>query len=328
MNNEESLISVIIPVYNVEKYLERCIYSVINQTYANFEVILIDDGSTDRSGQICENFSNNYTNIKTIHKENGGLSSARNMGLDCAHGEYITFVDSDDWIDKDMLKVLHDNCLQYSADIASTVFFNAFDDGSKIKNTCLSGLYVYSNIEALEVFLFNDYLTPCSCGKLWKSSLWKNFRFPEGKLFEDQFTTYLLLDRANRVVFNTNPMYYYFKRVGSIGHNVFKKETYQLHFAVNEECHYIVNKYPQLRKNLSVGKIVWDLVLVDMMIINNKCNEHFINELRCFIGKHLWNVINCKYLNKLRKFQILLFYYSYHLYRWTYLQYKKKHELG
>lgn len=125
---EEKLISIIVPVYNVEKYLKECIDSVISQTYKNLEIILVDDGSTDKSGEICDEYSKKDSRIKVIHKENGGLSDARNVALDIAKGEYIGFVDSDDYVEKDMFETLYKLAEEHNTEISSISFYKTLEN--------------------------------------------------------------------------------------------------------------------------------------------------------------------------------------------------------
>lgn len=220
----EELISVVVPIYNVEKYLKKCIDSILAQTYRHLEIILVDDGSPDNCGAICDNYAQEDGRVLVIHKKNGGLSSARNAGLEIAKGELIVFIDSDDWIDANYIEKLYNDISESGADVAVPAFCISFENGDCAVDSRLKEITTYSKKEALEVFLFNGYLTPCVASKMWKKSLWQKIRCPEGKLFEDQYTTYKLLMLANKIVFDPGVYYYYFKRSGSIGHSSFHKE--------------------------------------------------------------------------------------------------------
>ena len=182
-NNDIStsfLISVIVPIYKVEKYLGKCIESIIRQSYSNLEIILVDDGSPDRCGAICDEYARKDSRIKVIHQDNMGLSVARNTGLNIATGEYITFVDSDDWIALNFIKLLLKSMLKSNAQIAVTSLLNVYEDGTTKSNTLILSEIRLSKTEGLACYLFNGYLTPCACGKLWKKNLWEGIRFPEG----------------------------------------------------------------------------------------------------------------------------------------------------
>ena len=168
----EKLISVIIPVYNVELYLRRCVDSVINQTYKLLEIILVDDGSTDSSGKICEEYSKTDNRIKVIHKTNGGLSDARNAGIEICKGDYITFVDSDDWIDPDLVKHLYDIIVKFNADISIGMYKKVYDNF--INDKCIKefyNVYEYAGTKALEELYVHRSFGVHACGKLYKRNL-------------------------------------------------------------------------------------------------------------------------------------------------------------
>lgn len=188
---EKDKVSVVVPIYNVENYLEECIESILNQTYSNIEVILIDDGSTDGSGALCDEYKKKDKRIYVLHKKNGGLSDARNMGIDNAKGEYITFVDSDDIIARDMIEYLLCLLNTYKADMA-VCQCDYVDENSKliknisnVKKTCVSGIE-----ECLKTLLVDSGLNTVAWGKIYKTDYFKNVRYPIGKYHEDIYTTW------------------------------------------------------------------------------------------------------------------------------------------
>lgn len=325
---KKDLISVIVPIYNVEVYLRKCIDSILAQDYPNLEIILVDDGATDNCGQICDEYAQKHSNITVIHKKNGGLSSARNAGIEIAKGKYISFVDSDDWIESDMISTLYNDLKQDNADISAIVCYQEYSDGRLIKNSHQTEKSLLSREEALSCFLFNDYLTPCAWGKLYNIELWKDIRFPEGKLFEDQLTIYKILDLADNVVFNPLPKYYYFKREGSIGHSAFNDRTYDLYHAINEEYQFLVNKYPNIKADLVVGKITWEIVFINMMLRGGKNDQELIKKVRKYARENYLSVIKCPYINKVRKLQILLFSFCFSTYKKLYFQYKNRNGIS
>lgn len=213
------LISVIIPIYNVEKYLEKCINSVINQSYNDLEIILVDDGSKDRCGEICEEYKIKDSRIKVIHKENGGLSDARNAGIRVAKGDYIAFLDSDDFIHIDFYKVLMSLMSEYDADIAQCELLRVNEDEifNVSNNSDNEVIDVLSNTEAL-INLHNEKCVNSVVvwNKVYKRELFEGILFPVGKIHEDQFTTYKVLFKANKVATTSKQMYYYLQRSGSI----------------------------------------------------------------------------------------------------------------
>ena len=318
------LISVIVPIYNVEAYLEKCIESILAQDYTPLEIILVNDGATDSSGEICDRYAKQYKNITALHKKNGGLSSARNAGMEIMQGEYVSFIDSDDHIAPDMISTLYADLSKNKADISCVSAYNVYPNKT-IANSNLNSLLILSKQEALDCFLFNNYLTPCAWGKLYKRELWNNIKFPEGRLFEDQLTTYKVIDLAEKAVFNPSPKYFYLKREGSIGHSKFNEKTYDLYKAINEEYDFIVGKYPELKANMSVAKITWEIVFINMMIQADKHwhDKKLIKKSRKFAKDNILSVLKCPYINLTRKVQISLFAYVFDTYQKLYDMYKK-----
>lgn len=211
------LISIIVPVYNVEKYLRKCIDSIIIQTYTNLEIILIDDGSSDNSGNICEEYKKQDSRIHVIHKENGGLSSARNVGIDNATGQFISFVDSDDYLRKDMIEVLYLELKKWDADLCISPMQKVDEDGKYLftEQSDVEGLI--SKEEALRKLAFGWTGFPMvGCGKLAKLELYKGLYFKEGKIHEDEFMFHHLLDRCDKIIQLKIPYYFYLQRKGSI----------------------------------------------------------------------------------------------------------------
>lgn len=209
--------SVIVPVYNVDRYLGRCIKSIMQQSYRNLEIILVDDGSTDNSGTICDTFKETDDRIIVIHKENGGLSDARNAGIKMFTGEYVTFIDSDDYVSPDMISLMLTVLKQSSCQIVQCEFVRGKDDTYKFTG---NGKYkVYNKRNAFE----NRDVHVCVCGKLYEKSLIKGRYFPIGKINEDEYYTYKCVYESNRTAIMPDALYYYFQRSNSIMH---KKKTY------------------------------------------------------------------------------------------------------
>ena len=324
----EELISVVVPIYNVEKYLQKCIDSILAQTYRHLEIILVDDGSPDNCGAICDNYAQEDGRVLVIHKKNGGLSSARNAGLEIAKGELIVFIDSDDWIDANYIEKLYDDISESGADVAVPAFCISFENGDYAVDSRVKEVTTYSKKEALEVFLFNGYLTPCVASKMWKKSLWQKIRCPEGKLFEDQYTTYKLLMLANKIVFDPELYYYYFKRSGSIGHSSFSKRTYDLLFGIGEQYQVITEAYPETTSTMKVARTVWELVFVNMMICSKYNDKETIGQVLKHARNAFLDVVSCKYLPAVRKAEIALFCFNFSAYRVVYIKYKSKKKIA
>lgn len=228
---EKELISVIVPIYNVEKYLERCIESIIKQTYKNLEIILVDDGSNDFSGKICDKYSKKDRRIKVIHKKNEGLSEARNSGLEIARGEYIGFVDSDDYIETNMYEYLLSLLKINNADISVCGFQKVWDDikSRKEENTIIeNNNIVLKSKDAIEYIVDDQILKSYAWNKLYKRSLFIDIKYPKGLKMEDVATTYKLIYKSKIVVIGKESKYYYTQRKGSILNS--KKSQYYIDY--------------------------------------------------------------------------------------------------
>ena len=255
------LVSIIVPIYKVEPYLRRCLDSIINQTYTNLEIILVDDGSPDGCPQICDEYASKDNRIVVIHKENGGLSDARNAGLDICKGEYISFVDSDDWIAFSFVEcLLQETCLS-KADIGVTSFVrtsNSFT--AEIKLDAKPNIEELSSLQAAKKIWSDEYVVfVTSWGKIYKASLFTDIRFPKGKIHEDEYTTYKLLYRASKTIFLNVPLYFYFQRNDSIMAKA-SSDSLRLLDAHVERYHF----FKKNNENEIVGRclqtLCWDLL--------------------------------------------------------------------
>lgn len=195
------LVSVIVPVYNVEHYLNRCVRSIQNQTYKNMEIILVDDGSPDKCGEMCEEFAKDDKRIRVIHKINGGLSEARNTGIDSAKGSDVVFVDSDDWIDPDMIELLKHVQGKCDADIVECSYRNIYKGRIAEETNCSAEVVVGDSVFALEGMLDWKYFKPVAWNKLYKREVLGDIRYPKGKLHEDEFTTYKYFYNASKLAY-------------------------------------------------------------------------------------------------------------------------------
>lgn len=203
-------ISVIVPVYNVKKYIHKCVDSIINQTYKNLEIILVDDGSLDNCGKICDEYAKKDNRIRVIHKENGGLSSARNAGLEVATGEFIGFIDSDDFIAPEMYETLYNSIKTDGTDLA--VCKIAWVENGKIR--CEEdGTHT---VIGFEEFVGVRNYNVSACNRLYKKDLWKNIRFPVGRICEDAFVEHLISGQCDKISCIDKGMYFYFIRNESI----------------------------------------------------------------------------------------------------------------
>lgn len=218
MKKDFPLISVIVPIYNVEKYLQQCIDSICKQTYFHLEIILVDDGSPDACGHICDENSKLDSRIVVIHQKNKGLSGARNAGLDVAKGKYISFIDSDDTIHPKFIEILFGLCEYYDADIAQCDYLMVAETSFKLPLNPIQSIHIYNNRQAIYELCCttNSIKYTVSWNKLYKKELFKNIRYPVNRINEDEFTTYLLLWNSNKIVINNQYLYYYLQRSDSI----------------------------------------------------------------------------------------------------------------
>ena len=205
-------ISVIIPVYKVENYLERCVRSVCNQTYPELEILLIDDGSPDRSGEICDVLAGQDARIRVIHKSNGGLSDARNAGIDASTGDWLAFVDSDDWLDPRMLEIPKIQAEKYGAEIAECSYRNLYKEMVKEETSCSGNVIVATPVEAIEGNLDWKNFKPVAWNKLYRADIVGRIRYPKGKLHEDEFTTHKFYLAAKKIVYVDVSGYNYDRR--------------------------------------------------------------------------------------------------------------------
>lgn len=240
------LITIIVPIYNVEQYLRECVDSIISQTYSNLEIILVDDGSLDNCPQICDEYKQIDNRIRVIHKKNGGLSDARNAGLDIATGEYISFVDSDDVISKRFIELLYKPFLHDENIGVSLCKFKPFY-GDKCDSSSVETPSEKIDLDSLlsQNSSLNTYISmECNCAwnKLYHHHLWVNIRFPKGKIYEDVFTTYKILLKAKKIYRTTSQLYFYRVRSGSImGAKSFSLDYLNLVDAIHETIDWLRN---------------------------------------------------------------------------------------
>lgn len=237
-------ISIIVPVYKVEQYIHKCVDSILNQTFKELEVILVDDGSPDNCGRICDEYANIDNRVVVIHKENGGQATARNAALDIARGEYIGFVDSDDYIEEDMYEFLYKLCTDNKCDIAncsSTIYFK-----NRVQVNGGHELIIHNKREAMKAVTEGILYDECLWTKLIKKDLFENLRIPVGIAYEDTAFTYKLIDRAKRVCCKGESKYNYIKHDDSTMDRAIKEVKIDAVLVYEEMYRFIERKYPEL----------------------------------------------------------------------------------
>lgn len=261
-------LTIIIPVYQVKPYLDRCLNSVLAQSFKDFDVILVDDGSTDGSQDICDKYAQQYNNIQVIHKSNGGLSSARNTGIEAATSKYIMFIDSDDMIHSKTAEIQISLLEHNNADacICSLQRFTNENDIDILGNSNLKNVSVITGLEAEEQF-FNKKNTAnfvSACGKVFKRELFNNISFPEGRLFEDEFTTYRIYYKCSKIIVLDDTLYYYYVNENGITQNLNLDKRFDEYDAQEERINFFKNNNCIKLYHLSLLEFLhtaqWDLV--------------------------------------------------------------------
>lgn len=317
MDNLE-LISVIIPVYNVEQYLVRCMNSVLNQTYKNLEIILVDDGSTDNSGIMCDEYAEKDSRVKVIHKSNGGLSSARNAGLDIAKGEYIGFVDSDDWISADMYSMLYELINRGNYDISICGIARTYDSQSNAfyEKSFIEKITEYSSIAFQKKILkvntqdSNHY----AVNKLYSKKVFKNARYPNGLIDEDVEGTFLAVLDSEYIIETNKVGYFYWVNPQSITTSRFSKKQFdyliicdRVNRIAQERCCEEIKNYAQIFRDRADFGILCkmsmlpkqdtdDFIIEKTELINN-LKKHYLKLMKASIPMSRKILISCFCIN-------------------------------
>lgn len=252
----EELISIIVPIYNVEKYLKKCIDSILNQTYKNLEIILVNDGSTDNSYSICNEYSKKDKRVIVVNKKNGGLSDARNHGLKVANGEYIGFVDSDDYINKHMYENLMRVMSTYYVDIVSCGIKKVYENDKENIEYQISheNVEIYSVEEALLSLIEEKDIKQTVWNKLYKKDVIEDIVFEVGKIHEDEYWSYQVIGNASKIAYLDTELYYYLQREGSIMSKPYSINRLNAIYSRKNRLSYLEDNFPNL---VSQGK--WSL---------------------------------------------------------------------
>lgn len=303
------LVSVIVPVFNVQNYLRECIESIIAQTFQDFELILVDDGSTDSSGVICDEYAKKYTNIRVIHKVNGGLADARNAGIKESNGKYICFIDSDDYIANDYIEFLYRYIKKNNSRISACGFCRVYEDGQIELATRPNVEGIFKGEEAQKYLCVWDYYGVSACNKMFDIKLFHDILFPVGKNSEDSFVMYKIIEKAGAICYNSENKYFYRQRRGSI-----TKSNNINNFSIeaNEAVYYYYLKkkwnkaIPYAAQALAFIYIgIYDQFLKGSKLVNKK-NALLYRKRVLSIKKD----ITYKEISKLRKIQLYLYIHN------------------
>lgn len=322
-SKEEPLISVIIPIYKVEEYLSKCIDSVINQTYKNLEIILVDDGSPDNCPKMCDEWAKNDNRIKVIHKKNGGLSDARNAGIDIAKGEYLTFIDSDDYIDNEYISTLCYLIKKYNSDISMVDIKRVFDNG-KIYNTSNNEEFVMTQEEFFEKMLYGERdLDNSASAKLYKKELFNDVKYPVGRLYEDTATTYKIIFKSNQIPVLSKSLYNYAIRSTSIVQGNFSQKKLEIIDSTKEMTDAIIKKYPDLKKACK-RKVVWSyLSTLSQLSFSQTRYKELEKELRKKVLENKKEVLKDKKVSKKDKIGIICITIGFPFYKFCWRVFSK-----
>jgi glycosyltransferase involved in cell wall biosynthesis len=301
-------ISIIVPVHNVEVYLEKCVDSILKQAFNDFEVILVDDGSTDRSGEICDSYAKQDERVVVFHQNYNGVSAARNVGVQSARGDYIGFVDSDDYIDQNMYSELYRLCQETDSQIAVCKLGREID--GKLINKGDKPLQLEMDNEEAMRQLFKGILYRFSlCNKLFDKDCFNNVQFPEGRIHEDLSTTYKLFANAKKVVYQNFIGYVYVKRSNSILTSKYDEKRLDSFVAWNEIIDFIKTNYPQLHITVISTFTYWcidHLNYVNYQIKTKQGRRSYLSKINNSIYGHRNDILKNKNLSIRYKYEIYL----------------------
>lgn len=308
-------ISIIVPVYNVESYIHRCVKSILSQTMTQLEVILVDDGSTDKSGRICEEYRESDSRVKVVHQENGGLSAARNAGIRLATAEYVIFIDSDDYISQDMMEILYQMAEKNDADMSVCGVYNVYGENC-VPQYSREEEFVCTGKETLRHILEGKRIPGTVCNKLIKREIAAQIQFPVGRLYEDAFYTLELIQQLKHVCVTTKPMYYYVHRPGSITTSKFKKADLDIIFAYQETMELVREKYPEFLRQAAFRLLWAHFVVVDRIFeIDDYRKNIYFSRSRDFLTKNIFRILMNPYFSWKRKIAAIFLCIHAELYR-------------
>lgn len=317
----DALISVIIPVYNVEQDLPQCMESILKQTYENLEIILIDDGSTDGSGELCDDYCGMDNRCKVYHTRNGGISAARNYGIARARGKYITLVDSDDYIDEDYIEYLYQLIQNSGLNLAVCQHRVKFENGN-ILEYGKRGEEILSSKVCIERMLYHDVIDTSAWGKLYDCHLFETVQYPAGMLYEDIGTTYKLFLQCESIAVGYESKYTYVRRKGSIVNGSYNRKKLDLLEMTDRMGVEVIKHYPDL-KGAVLRRRVYARISTLNQMLNVKGVEKERKEILAFIKKERFTVLQDAKAPKRDKGALFLMGISYKLYCAVWLCYQK-----
>lgn len=328
-SDENIILTIAVPVYNVEKYLDRCLESLVTQQFCNKEVLLINDGSTDKSLDIVKKYARKYSFIRYIDQPNKGLAAVRNRCIKEAKGKYISFIDSDDYILGDAYTHLMPYIIEKDIDIMCYGVINVYEnknDGTVTSNINNKGeiFKEYTKEQALDEFLLPNNIDVITCNKIIKKEIYKGIEYPIGKLYEDMFTNYKLIARAKKIASTNYSYYVYCHRDSSIGGMKYNEKTMDLYRAVTEVYEYSLKEGLSKPIHLNVGYATWLIVVLNIMLRSQHNDVQYKNKVLNFVSDHIDEINKSTYLSITRKIQMNLLIKSFCLYKLAYKYYLVK----
>ena len=300
------LISIIVPVYRAELYLERCICSIREQQYRHLEIILVDDGSPDRCGHMCDTYARQDARIRVIHQTNGGLSAARNAGLAIATGELVAFVDSDDYVSSGYISRLYRLRERFGADIAICGFCDVRGEQVTPWRIPSGEPFVLNAVSALQNMLYTDDFDASVWGKLFPRTLFDTIRFPVGKLYEEVETTWRLLLMARRVAVTREPLYFYVKHEGSIVSSRFNERSLDMLVACRHIYDYASAGHPELLPAATRKLVYACFYLLKTLGREDRDHPEVVRQLYAILRRHRFAVLRDPRAPKRDKAAILI----------------------
>lgn len=317
----EPLISVILPIYNIKSYLDKCMKSIFAQTYKNLEIIMVDDGSTDGCDKLCDEYIVRDKRVRVFHKKNGGLSDARNYGIERANGEYITCIDPDDYVDDDYIEYLYRLVLKYNVKMSICQHRVVYDSG-RIDEKGSSGDEALSNKLCIERMLYHDVIDTSAWAKLYHKSLFLTVQYPVGKLFEDIATTYKLMLQCETIAVGYESKYSYIIRGDSIVNSKFRIQKLDLLEMTDRMGQKVLAVYPDLSRAVLRRRVYARFSTLNQMLSAGGCDKER-TEIISFIKKHSKKILADPRTPKRDRIAVYLLKCGYSVYRFFWLSYMK-----
>ncbi|MCX4302502.1 MAG: glycosyltransferase [Clostridia bacterium] len=318
----KDLITIVVPVYKVEQYLDKCVNSIINQTYKNLEIILVDDGSPDNCGKMCDEYAKNDNRIVVIHKENGGLSDARNAGIEIAKGKYISFIDSDDYVTEDYVEFLYALISNNNVEVSICAHTVIYDTGLILEKATGENIILDAKT-AIERILYDEGLDTSAWAKLYETNLFKNIKYPKGKLFEDSATTCKILSLCTGVAVGSESKYFYLIRNNSITKTVFSHNKMDLITSTKDMGEYVLAKYSDLEKAVNRRIMYAYLSTLSQLANSKEKHKEEQKELLQYIYKHKKEILSDKRLKRRDRLALNLLTFGFSFYKFAWKIYKK-----